>query len=492
MALALVAKKAVTFAGGTGAPSTIPLTSSWDTTYGSATYTPVEHDLVIVSYATGSGADRSIGVTTAGYTEAAELWANGSTCDTSLSVNYKRMGATPDTTLDLSPTGSAADAGSVIVEVWSGVDQTTALDVAHATATGTATGRPDPPSITPVTSGARIVVVGAAAALNGAVFTQSGSELSNFLSVTQVDNNDSMIGSGDAAWTSGAFDPVAWVGGTTNAGDSWASVSLALRPAPVAHATSGTLTGQIGSVAGTAAHVAKHATSGALSGQIGSVAGSASSASPRPSSGALTGPGSTVAGTAARTRAHASSGALTGPGSSVAGSAARTRVHATSGALPGLQAAIAGDAARAGGVTSHATSGDLAGQGSALSGSAARLRAFGAIGALAGPGSEIAGAAARSGLVVSHDTSGALTGDGALLEGLARLGAWMVVTEPAGAWATEGDGADDWTDASPPAGAWVVIGASGIFDGAIFDPEIFDAVQPAEWLVVSPPTGGWA
>jgi hypothetical protein len=223
----LKAKKAVQFAG-TTSNQVIALNSGWNTTFGSATYTPVEGDLVVVSFSTGSAADRSIGVVTAGYTEEAELYANNA-IDTSLSVSHKVMGATPDTSVTTTGSMSTADAGTIIVEVWGNVDPATSMDVTRTTATGTGVGRPDPPAITPVTSGARILVVGAAADGTGAVFTQPGAELSNFLSAAQADNNDAMIGTGDVAWSgAGAFDPVAWTGGSATG--SWAAVTLALRP----------------------------------------------------------------------------------------------------------------------------------------------------------------------------------------------------------------------------------------------------------------------
>jgi len=141
------------------------------------------------------------------------------------------------------------------------------------------------------------------------------------------------------------------------------------------HSTSGALTGQGSTVAGTAAHIAKHATSGAL-----------------------TGPGSTVAGTAARTRAHPTSGALSGPGAVVAGTAARTSpgIHATTGALIGQGAVVVGTAAH---IAKHATSG-----------------------ALVGPGATLAGTAARVAGAVTHATSGALVGAGSVLVATARNG----------------------------------------------------------------------
>lgn len=133
------------------------------------------------------------------------------------------------------------------------------------------------------------------------------------------------------------------------------------------HATSGALTGQGSTVAGTAAHIAKHATTGALTGQGSTIVGAASSKTLRPSTGALVGPGSTVAGTAAHIAKHATTGALTGQGSVIAGAAARVAIHPTTGALVGPGSTIAGVAAHK---AIHATSGVLTGPGSVINGQA--------------------------------------------------------------------------------------------------------------------------
>lgn len=219
-----VGGKVAVFAG-TTSTTNIVLT---DLTGGLAS-APAAGDIVIVAYAVGAAADRTIGVTTADYTEEQELYANGTSYDSNLSVSWKKMGGTPDTSVTVSGTGSNFNAGAVAIHVWRGQDAVTPFDVAETTATGTGTGRPNPAAITPTTSGAVVIVAGAAAAVTGAAFTAS--ELSNFFTDTSPDNEDAMVGLGSYAWTSGAFDPAAWTGGTTNAGDSWTAVTLALRPA---------------------------------------------------------------------------------------------------------------------------------------------------------------------------------------------------------------------------------------------------------------------
>ncbi|KKT22884.1 MAG: Cytochrome C family protein [Parcubacteria group bacterium GW2011_GWB1_43_8b] len=187
-------------------------------------------DIVIVACSTGSTADRAIGVSTpTGYTELNEPYANGSSYDTNLSVNWKIMGSTPDASVTCGPSGSTADALSAVAYVWRGIDQITPFDVAFTTNTGTGTGQPTPPAITPSTAGTIVIAIGASAALTGAVYTTA--TLSNFKTTTGSDTNDSMLGMGSFAWSSGTYTPAQFGGGTTGATESWAADTLALRPA---------------------------------------------------------------------------------------------------------------------------------------------------------------------------------------------------------------------------------------------------------------------
>lgn len=227
----LKAKKFVGIPGTTSATN-IPLNSGWNTGFGdgNATFAPATDDIVIVTYCVGANADVAIGVNTTGYTEEAELYSDN-TFDTNLSVSWKRMGATPDTSVDVSPTTNITFGGAVILEVWRGVDTTTAMDVTRTTATGINGGKPNPPSITPTTTDAVVVVCGGAGASDGTAFTQPGTELASFLSDFQTDTCSAMVGTGSFDWVSGAFDPVAWTGGSTAVSASWAAVCLALRPA---------------------------------------------------------------------------------------------------------------------------------------------------------------------------------------------------------------------------------------------------------------------
>jgi hypothetical protein len=110
----------------------------------------------------------------------------------------------------------------------SGVNASPFKDVAVTTATGTNNARPNPPSITPVTLGAAVLAVGLGAG-NNDVAALTSSDLVDFYS---DGNNFTRFGAGLVKnWSAGAVDPVVWEGGTTTSTRSWASASIALRPA---------------------------------------------------------------------------------------------------------------------------------------------------------------------------------------------------------------------------------------------------------------------
>ena len=230
MAIQYVGGNTGQWAGATSGNTTVSLTALTGGIASSAS----SGDFVVAAYATGSVAYRTLSITdgTNAYTlVASELYVNRTT-DTNLRVAYKRLTGA-DASVTFGPTGNAADAGAAAVHVWRGVDPTNPLDVAAVTAVASIpfSGRPNPAAITPTTTGAVIIAVGGAAAGTGAVFTSS--DLSNFRTATSADTYDAMIGIGSYAWSSGAFDPAQFGGGTTGTGDSWAAVTLALRPEPM-------------------------------------------------------------------------------------------------------------------------------------------------------------------------------------------------------------------------------------------------------------------
>lgn len=187
-------------------------------------------DVVLAGYAIASNANRTAQVIatdgTNSYTSIAAVTRNN-TSDISLGASYKRL-ISADTTTTFLPTGAVGSGGCAVVYVFRNVDPDFPMDVTRTTVNANG-GQPDPAAITPVTAGSLIVVLGGAAAVTGATFVAS--YLSSFVTLTQADTYDPMIGIGYVAWTSGAYNPAAWTGGTGNAGDSEAAITMALRPA---------------------------------------------------------------------------------------------------------------------------------------------------------------------------------------------------------------------------------------------------------------------
>lgn len=191
-----------------------------------------ENDLVIIVSGWASTSDGTPGVS--GYTQITELYSND-TRDANMSVDYKFMGATPDTTASVTAVTAAGSHGSSsIAFVLRGVDTTNPFDVTSTTATGTNTATPDNPSITPTTSGAWVLATALCTQPNGtsdaSVALSGYSNVVTSLSVNGS-NRDALAMIASKEWTSGAENPSAWTGITSSAFDSWCAATLAVRPA---------------------------------------------------------------------------------------------------------------------------------------------------------------------------------------------------------------------------------------------------------------------
>lgn len=225
MAIQFVGAAVAGIPAGSATNTAISLTSLT----GGVASAPSAGDVVFVAFAgplTGG-----LSVVTSGYDPAA--FNNTASSNLGLRVSYKVMGGTPDTIVTVGPTGLASRAGAVAVYVWRGLDAESPLDVSGQTAVINNYGRPTPPPILPVTSGADIVCFGTAqdAAAPIVTFSQSGAQLENFLSLETGQSGVSVvIGGGRAAWSSGTFTPVGWTGGSTRTNASNVSATLALRP----------------------------------------------------------------------------------------------------------------------------------------------------------------------------------------------------------------------------------------------------------------------
>lgn len=172
-----------------------------------------------------------------------------------------------------------------------------------------------------------------------------------------------------AAWNDWFF-PAASGGTHTTTGALSADAATIAGTAvhSVLHATTGALTSQDAAIAGTAAHLLLHTSTGALSAQAATVAGTA--AHQHAATGALAADAATIAGTAAHLTLHTSTGALAADAATISGAAAHE--HATTGALAADAATIAGTAEHSAAGTHDAT-GDLAAQDATMSGVAEHI-----------------------------------------------------------------------------------------------------------------------
>lgn len=229
---------AISYVGGKGAGAagqgggSISLTTGLTGGSGGA---PIEGDLVVVTVSVGTAARApTIAISTpSGYTPLTPQRTTATTYDTNVQTCYKVMGSTPDTAVTIPPSGNNADGIAYTIQVFRGVDPTTAMDVSPTYATGSgANSNPNPAAITPATAGAWIVCCGGGAAATGAVYTAG--YLTNLLTYNGPDTNDGTVGSGYyTGWTSGSYDPAAFGGGNANAANSWGATTLALRPQAV-------------------------------------------------------------------------------------------------------------------------------------------------------------------------------------------------------------------------------------------------------------------
>ena len=236
MTIKLVGGKSVLGNNTSGANASIPLNTGL--TGGIESFVRTG-DMVIVVHAVASISGDSTKVLTCrdpssvAYTLIASKLYSSDTDSINLRVSYKFMGATPDASVLFSDDSGASNGRLATAYVLRGVDSTTPLDVAAVTATATNSSNVDPQSITPVTSGAVVLSLGAAAHQLGQVYFSIPSG-AYWIWAANANNTNKDVTQGIAYyyWTSGALNPAAWTltGSTTT--HSWASIAVALRPAP--------------------------------------------------------------------------------------------------------------------------------------------------------------------------------------------------------------------------------------------------------------------
>jgi len=232
--------KVITFVGyakitGTGASMTIDLTTLL-TDVGSpappgGAILPDDVIFVLAGWATSS---TNVDVQVTGYTEIDDLFA-GTTRAVNLAVAWKAQGATPDTSITSNASNSAGNGSAAMAMVMRYVDPTTPLDVAYVSGTHSATAAgnalADSPPITPVSPGAFIVsYVAATGDLTPAPLTISGMTKYGEAGMGGTARGYRLAAAHKTDWASGAFDPSAWSTSESAASDSWAAMTLALKP----------------------------------------------------------------------------------------------------------------------------------------------------------------------------------------------------------------------------------------------------------------------
>lgn len=181
-------------------------------------------DIVIACVTLANTTD--LNITCSGYTEVADLYANGSTGDSQLGVFYKVLTAA-DTTVQFGLSVSDTSCGAI--HVWRN-QNATPLDATTTTTTNTSNSTPNSPSITTVTNNAIVLSIGSAQNTNSwsVLTTPSGMENGFF-----VRSSSGSFGIGIASvlrTTAGAYDPASF-GGGGGFGGSYCAATMALRPA---------------------------------------------------------------------------------------------------------------------------------------------------------------------------------------------------------------------------------------------------------------------
>lgn len=191
---------------------------------GGVSSSPSAGDIVVVAVSFFDNTDRDITCTTTGYTELADLYANGS-ADTQMAVYYKVL-TTAETSVAFN-TVSTPVTTVCAIHVWRNPNTITPLDVTSTTATSTTSAASNAPSITTATDNAVVIAFGSAVSAGGEFTTLTApSGMANFF-------QDSSATAGAAVAsaivsTAGAYDPAAFGGGAPSG--TFCAVTVALRP----------------------------------------------------------------------------------------------------------------------------------------------------------------------------------------------------------------------------------------------------------------------
>ena len=207
-----------------------------DSLQGGIASAPAQDDIVIVVNTIANATDGNPGVGTAGYTEIKDAFNGVDTNKTNLSVNYKIMTASPDTTVSCNPSSGTTISSVCLAMVFRGVDILNPMDTASTSAASTLNTSEDVdcPSIQPVTSGAFVVCTGGAAGANTQGYTSGPAsyiDAAHILTPTDIGTDAAAVGS-YLLWDDvGAENPGAYSFDLGTAGaNTWIGVTMVLRP----------------------------------------------------------------------------------------------------------------------------------------------------------------------------------------------------------------------------------------------------------------------
>lgn len=195
-----------------------------------------QDDAVYVAVASSRTVDQDIVEGSGTYTELADLFRIDSLA-TQLGVFRKIQGATPDSSVSITIAGNSNFA--IAAKVLRGVDTTTPEDAATTSATGTNGTVVDPAAITTATDGARVIAIGAAS--EAVAVTTAPTDYGNL--VTTLDTNIVVAMADREIATAGVEDPGTYAEITGQGTDSWASATVAVRPAAGGGGTTVSVTG---------------------------------------------------------------------------------------------------------------------------------------------------------------------------------------------------------------------------------------------------------
>jgi hypothetical protein len=182
---------------------------------------PQENDVVVVMGGHANGGSNQAGTNTSGYSRVIHT-AN---TDCRLSVSYKRMGSSPDSTVSCKGSGVGTDATAYIVMVFRGVNPTgDVLDATSQDTTGN-NDNPNSPSVSVATAGTAVVSCFIQASDESNIDPPSG--YGNSTELSRTETAPVTVGAAWKAVSAGTENPGPWDSGTSA---KWVAGAIALSP----------------------------------------------------------------------------------------------------------------------------------------------------------------------------------------------------------------------------------------------------------------------